>query len=130
MKKRQAIKNVKSVFCRFDMDIPEERAAWRILQYLSKEQDQGQNISYNTIIATAVAAYYGEDGELPMSNRQLLVHLTSAVQEGVGQAIRTHVTQPTAYPVPYFYQPSPTNLPVPQEEINQAAINFLDGFDQ
>lgn len=130
MKKRQAIKNVKSIFCRFDMDIPEERAAWRILQRLSKEQEQGQNISYNTIIATAIAAYYGEDGEFPMTNRQLLEHVISAVEEGFDQAIKTLAIQPSAYQPSYFYQPLPPNPTTPQEELNHAAINFLDGLEQ
>lgn len=32
MAKRQTIKNIKRVSCRFDMDVPEERRAWQILQ--------------------------------------------------------------------------------------------------
>ena len=36
MKKRQTIKNIKRVSCRFDMDIPEERRAWQILHDIRK----------------------------------------------------------------------------------------------
>lgn len=129
MKKRPVIKNVKSIFCRFDMDIPEERAAWRILQHLSKEQGQGLNISYNTIIATAISAYYGEKGEIPMTNRQLSEYISSAIYEGIGQATKAIAVQSSILQPSPFYQPISPSVLVPQEEINQAVLNFIDEFN-
>ncbi len=46
MKKRQTIKNVKRVSCRFDMDVPEERRAWQILQGNYQEPPDGKKQDY------------------------------------------------------------------------------------
>lgn len=46
MGKRQAIKNIKRVSCRFDMDVPEERRAWQILQGNYQEPPDGKKQDY------------------------------------------------------------------------------------
>ena len=56
--KRGIIKNIKPVFCRFDMDDEPERRAWQIIQKLSKGNGEGKNRSYNSIISEAVVGYY------------------------------------------------------------------------
>ena len=48
MKKRQTIKNIKRVSCRFDMDIPEERRAWQILQSNYQEPPDGKKQDYTS----------------------------------------------------------------------------------
>lgn len=58
MKKRQTIKNVKRVSCRFDMDVPEERRAWQILQGNYQEPPDGKKQDYTSIIAKAMTGYY------------------------------------------------------------------------
>ena len=53
---REVVKNIKPVFCRFDMDKDQERRAWQIIQKLSK--GEGKKQKYNDIIAKAVVEYY------------------------------------------------------------------------
>ncbi|MBD5450319.1 MAG: hypothetical protein HDR28_09270 [Lachnospiraceae bacterium] len=48
MKKRQTIKNIKRVSCRFDMDIPEEGRAWQILQSNYQEPPDGKKQDYTS----------------------------------------------------------------------------------
>ena len=40
---REVVKNIKPVFCRFDMDNEQERRAWQIIQKLSKGQEEGRS---------------------------------------------------------------------------------------
>lgn len=42
---REIVKNIKPVFCRFDMDNEQERRAWQIIQKLSK--GEGKKQKYN-----------------------------------------------------------------------------------
>ena len=85
--KRGIIKNIKPVFCRFDMDDEPERRAWQIIQKLSKGNGEGKNRSYNSIISEAVVGYYDE---VTMSHEE---------------------------------QAAPKT-----EELNEAALDFMDGF--
>ena len=63
---REVIKNIKPVFCRFDMDNDQERRAWQIIQKLSKGQENGKKQKYNDIIAKAVVEYYDRAEQMPM----------------------------------------------------------------
>ena len=67
---REIVKNIKPVFCRFDMDNEQERRAWQIIQKLSK--GEGKKQKYNDIIAKAVVEYYDRAGQMPMKNEELL----------------------------------------------------------
>ena len=57
-RKREVIKNIKPVFCRFDMDNEQERRAWQIIQKLNKGQEEDRKLSYNNIISQAITGYY------------------------------------------------------------------------
>lgn len=77
MGRREAVKNIKPVFCRFDMDNDQERRAWQIIQQLSKGQEKGKKQKYNDIIAKAVVEYYDRAGQMPMKNEELLERMGS-----------------------------------------------------
>ena len=64
MGKRQAIKNIKRVSCRFDMDVPEERRAWQILQGSYQEPPDGKKQDYR---------YYDREGK-KRRNKELSAH--------------------------------------------------------
>ena len=68
---REVVKNIKPVFCRFDMDNEQERRAWQIIQKLSKGQGEGKKQKYNDIIAKAVVEYYDRAGQMPMHNEEV-----------------------------------------------------------
>lgn len=75
MGKRQAIKNIKRVSCRFDMDVPEERRAWQILQGYYQEPPDGKKQDYTSIIAKAMIGYYDRKEETDLTNEELLAKI-------------------------------------------------------
>lgn len=78
---REVVKNIKPVFCRFDMDNDQERRAWQIIQKLSKGQEKGKKQKYNDIIAKAVVEYYDRADEMPMKNEELLEQIGELIDK-------------------------------------------------
>ncbi len=79
--KRGIIKNIKPVFCRFDMDDEPERRAWQIIQKLSKVRNgEGKNRSYNSIISEASVGYYDKSY---YSHEELLERLEEIIHKEV-----------------------------------------------
>lgn len=114
-RKREVIKNIKPVFCRFDMDNEQERRAWQIIQKLNKGQEEDRKLSYNNIISQAITGYYDK---VTMSHEELL--------EKVKEVIHSEVTTVLRMPLQMPYS-SPQNAQVDfeYEELNEAALSFL-----
>lgn len=93
--KRGIIKNIKPVFCRFDMDDEPERRAWQIIQKLSKGNGEGKNRSYNSIISEAVVGYYDK---VTMSHEELLERLEGIIHKEVAAIPGVPLQMPYPYP--------------------------------
>ena len=143
MKKRQTIKNSKRVSCRFDMDIPEERRAWQILQSNYQEPPDGKKQDYTSIIAKAMIGYYDRKEEMHLTNEELLTKLQESIQREAEEIKKNFSQIPFPMMYPYMSIPSPgmqnaTVQPEKQaqeqtqisqtEEINDAALDFMDSF--
>ena len=144
MKKRQTIKNIKRVSCRFDMDIPEERRAWQILQGNYQEPPDGKKQDYTSIIAKAMIGYYDRKEETHLTHEALLAKVQESIQREA-EEIKKNFSQ-TPFPMMYPYMPiaSPgmqnaaavqPEKQIPEqaytsqtEEINDAALDFMDSF--
>ena len=144
MKKRQTIKNIKRVSCRFDMDIPEERRAWQILQGNYQEPPDGKKQDYTSIIAKAMIGYYDRKEETHLTNEELLTKVQESIQREA-EEIKKNFTQ-TPFPMMYPYMPIPepgmqaaagqpekqaqeqTEIQQNEEIINDAALDFMDSF--
>ncbi len=123
--KRGIIKNIKPVFCRFDMDDEPERRAWQIIQKLSKGNGEGKNRSYNSIISEAVVGYYDK---VTMSHEELLEKLEEIIHKEMA-AIGVPVQIPYPYPAAQPRQTGQQEQAAPKtEELNEAALDFMDGF--
>lgn len=143
MKKRQTIKNIKRVSCRFDMDIPEERRAWQILQRYYQEPPDGKKQDYTSIIAKAMIGYFDRKEERHLTNEELLAKLQESIQREA-EEIKKYFTQapfPMMYPYMPIASPGMQNTvavqPEKQEQagtqqneeiINDAALDFMDSF--
>lgn len=124
--KRGIIKNIKPVFCRFDMDDEPERRAWQIIQKLSKGNGEGKNRSYNSIISEAVVGYYDK---VTMSHEELLERLEEIIHKEVAAILSVSVQMPYPYPVAQPRQAGQQEQAAPKtEELNEAALDFMDGF--
>ena len=145
MGKRQAIKNLQRVSCRFDMDVPEERRAWQILQGNYREPPDGKKQDYTSIIAKAMVGYFDREEEAHLTHEELL----AKIQEGIRQEaaeIKKCFPQ-TPYPMMYPYMPmampgmqaetvktgktgqAGEQIKTPEtEELNEAALDFMDSF--
>ena len=143
MKKRQTIKNIKRVSCRFDMDIPEERRAWQILQSNYQEPPDGKKQDYTSIISKAMIGYFDRKEETHLTNEELLAKLQESIQREA-EEIKKNFSQ-IQFPMMYPHMPitSPgmqTVVVQPEkqaqkqagiqqdEEINDAALDFMDSF--
>ena len=145
MGKRQAIKNIKRVSCRFDMDVPEERRAWQILQGNYQEPPDGKKQDYTSIIAKAMIGYYDRKEENHLTHEELLAKIQESIQREVAE-IKKNFPQ-TPYPMMYPYMPMAmpgmqaktakaekseqmeTQTKTPEtEELNEAALDFMDSF--
>ena len=137
---REVIKNIKPVFCRFDMDNEQERRAWQIIQKLSKGQEKGKKQKYNDIIAKAVVEYYDRANQMPMKNEELLERIEEIIERKMEKSQKEALQMPYLFPYPYPY-PSVMNAhpPVPAqqqqeeiqtktEELNETALSFMDGL--
>lgn len=139
---REVVKNIKPVFCRFDMDNEQERRAWQIIQKLSKGQGEGKKQKYNDIIAKAVVEYYDRAGQMPMRNEELLEKIEEIIDRKMDKFQKETPQIPYTFPYPYPYSyPAVTNAqpPVPaqqqqgeiqpkNEELNETALSFMDGL--
>lgn len=144
MGKRQAIKNIKRVSCRFDMDIPEERRAWQILQGNYQKPPDGKKQDYTSIIAKAMIGYYDRKEETHLTHEELLAKVQESIQREA-EEIKKNITQ-APFPMMYPYMPilSPGMQPAAiqtekqaqeqtgtqqnEEIINDAALDFMDSF--
>ena len=145
MGKRQAIKNIKRVSCRFDMDVPEERRAWQILQGNYEEPPDGKKQDYTSIIAKAMIGYYDRKEENHLTHEELLAKIQESIQREAAE-IKKSFSQ-TPYPMMYPYMPMAmpgmqaktakaekseqmeTQTKTPEtEELNEAALDFMDSF--
>lgn len=145
MGKRQAIKNIKRVSCRFDMDVPEERRAWQILQGNYQEPPEGKKQDYTSIIAKAMIGYYDRKEENHLTHEELLAKIQESIQREAAE-IKKSLPQ-TPYPMMYPYMPMAmpgmqtetvktekaeqveTQTKMPEtEELNEAALDFMDSF--
>lgn len=140
MSGREVVKNIKPVFCRFDMDNEQERRAWQIIQKLSKGQGEGKKQKYNDIIAKAVVEYYDRAGQMPMRNEELLERIEEIIDRKMDKSQKETPQMPYPFPYPYSY-PAVMNAqpPVPAqqqqgevqpktEELNETALSFMDGL--
>lgn len=143
MGKRQAIKNIKRVSCRFDMDVPEERRAWQILQGNYQEPPDGKKQDYTSIIAKAMIGYYGREEETDLTHEELLAKIQESIQKEAAEIKKSFPQTP--YPMMYPYMPMlgmqtevakaekpermETQTKMPEaEELNEAALDFMDSF--
>ena len=143
MKKRQTIKNIKRVSCRFDMDVPEERRAWQILQSNYQEPPDGKKQDYTSIIAKAMIGHYDRKEETHLTHEELLAKVQESIRREA-EEIKKSFPQ-TPFPMMYPYMPIPIpgmqtataqqeiqtqeQADTPQtEEINDAALDFMDSF--
>lgn len=145
MGKRQAIKNIKRVSCRFDMDVPEERRAWQILQGYYQEPPDGKKQDYTSIIAKAMIGYYDRKEKTDLTNEELLAKIQESIQREAAEIKKSFPQAP--YPMMYPYMPMAmpgmqtetvktekaeqmeTQTKTPEtEELNEAALDFMDSF--
>lgn len=145
MGKRQAIKNIKRVSCRFDMDVPEERRAWQILQGYYQEPPDGKKQDYTSIIAKAMIGYYDRKEENRLTHEELLAKMQESIQREAAEIKKSFPQTP--YPMMYPYMPMAmsgmqtevakaekpesmeTHTKMPEtEELNEAALDFMDSF--
>ncbi len=143
MKTRQTIKNIKRVSCRFDMDVPEERRAWQILQRRYEEPLDGKKQDYSSIIAEAMIGHYDRKEETHLTNEELLVKLQESIKRKA-EEIKKSFPQ-TPFPMMYPYMPitpgmqntavqsekqaqEQTVIHENEEIINDAALDFMDSF--
>lgn len=145
MGKRQAIKNIKRVSCRFDMDVPEERRAWQILQGNYQEPPDGKKQDYTSIIARAMIGYYDRKEETELTHEGLLTKIQESIQREAAEIKKSFPQTP--YPMMYPYMPMA--MPKMQaetakaekaaqmevqmetletEELNEVALDFMDSF--
>ena len=145
MGKRQAIKNIKRVSCRFDMDVPEERRAWQILQGNYREPPDGKKQDYTSIMAKAMIGYYDRKEENDLTNEELLAIIQESIQREAAEIKKCFPQTP--YPMMYPYMPmampgmqaeavktgktgqAGEQIKTPEtEELNEAALDFMDSF--
>ena len=144
MKTRQTIKNIKRVSCRFDMDVPEERRAWKILQRRYEEPSDGKKQDYSSIIAEAMIGHYDRKEETHLTNEELLAEVQECIKKEA-EEIKKSFPQPP-FPMMYPYMPiaaqgmqnaavqpekqaqERTETQKNEETINDAALDFMDSF--
>lgn len=142
MGKRQAIKNIKRVSCRFDMDVPEERRAWQILQGNYQEPLDGKKQDYTSIIAKAMVGYFDREEEAHLTHEELLAKIQEGIRQETAEIKKCFPLTP--YPMVYPYMPmampgmqeetvktgkTGQQIKTPEtEELNEAALDFMDSF--
>ena len=129
---------------RSDMDVPEERRAWQLLQGNYQEPPDGKKQDYTSIIAKAMIGHYDRKEEAYLTHEELLARMQESIQREA-EGIKKSLTQ-APFPMMYPYMPIP--LPGMQnavavqpekqtqeqtqisqtEEINDTALDFMDSF--
>ena len=131
--------------CRFDMDVPEERRAWQLLQGNYQEPPDGKKQDYTSIIAKAMIGHYDRKEESHLTHEELLAKVQESIQREA-EGIKKSFTQ-TPFPMMYPYMPIPSpgmqdaaavqpekqaqgqaGIQQNEETINDAALNFMDSF--
>lgn len=141
MKTRQTIKNIKRVSCCFDMDVPEERRAWQILQRRYEEPPDGKKQDYSSIIAEAMIGHYDRKEETNLTNEELLVKVQESIRKEAQEIKKSFPQLPFPMMYPYMpIAPGMQNAAVQTEKqeqkgiqqneeiINDAALDFMDSF--
>lgn len=141
MKTRQTIKNIKRVSCRFDMDVPEERRAWQILQRRYEEPPEGKKQDYSSIIAEAMIGHYDRKEETHLTNEELLAKMQESIKREAEEIKKCFPQSPFPMMYPYMSiapgiqnataQPekqAQTGIQQNEEVINDAALDFMDSF--
>lgn len=141
MKTRQTIKNIKRVSCRFDMDVPEERRAWQILQRRYEEPPDGKKQDYSSIIAEAMIGHYDRKEETHLTNEELLAKMQESIKREAEEIKKCFPQSPFPMMYPYMSiapgiqnataQPekqAQTGIQQNEEVINDAALDFMDSF--
>lgn len=143
MKTRQTIKNIKRVSCRFDMDVPEERRAWQILQGRYQEPPDGKKQDYSSIIAEAMIGHYDRKEETHLTNEELLAKVQESIKKESEEIKKSFPQSPFLMMYPYMAiapgiqnataQPEKqaqeqTGIQQNEEVINDAALDFMDSF--
>ena len=143
MKTRQTIKNIKRVSCRFDMDVPEERRAWQILQGRYQEPPDGKKQDYSSIIAEAMIGHYDRKEETHLTNEELLAKVQESIKREAEEIKKSFPQTPIPMMYPYMpITPEMKNVAVQPEKqvqeqtetqqneeiINDAALDFMDSF--
>ncbi|MBO5055393.1 MAG: hypothetical protein J6C64_03430 [Lachnospiraceae bacterium] len=133
-KKRETIKNIKRVSCRFDMDVPEERRAWQILQSLYQQPPEGKKQDYTSIIAKAMIGHYDRKEEVHLTHEELLARVQESIHREM-EEIKKRLANTSTYPIVYPYMPQMPGMTVqaekqtpPDGELNEAALDFMDSF--
>lgn len=143
MKTRQTIKNIKRVSCRFDMDVPEERRAWQILQARYQQPSDGKKQDYSSIIAEAMIGHYDRKEDTRLTNEELFAKMQESIRMEA-EEIKKSFPQ-TPFPMMYPYMPitpgiqnvaaqpekqaqEQTGIQQNEEIINDAALDFMDSF--
>ena len=143
MKTRQTIKNIKRVSCRFDMDVPEERRAWQILQGRYQQPPDGKKQDYSSIIAEAMIGHYDRKEETHLTNEELLAKVQESIKREAEEIKKSFPLTP--FPMMYPYMPitpgmqnvavqpekqaqEQTETQQNEEIINDAALDFMDSF--
>lgn len=135
---REIVKNIKPVFCRFDMDNEQERRAWQIIQKLSK--GEGKKQKYNDIIAKALVEYYDRADQMPMKNEELLERIGELIDKKMEKSQKETLQMSYPFPYPYPYpavmgaqppvltQQQQEEIQTKTEELNETALSFMDGL--
>jgi len=141
MGKRQAIKNIKRVSCRFDMDVPEERRAWQILHGHYREPPDGKNKDYTSLIPKEMDGYFDREEEAHLTHEELLAKIHEGIRQEAAEIKKCFPQTP--YPMMYPYMPgmqaetvktgktgqAGEQIKTPEtEELNEAALDFMDSF--
>ena len=137
---REVVKNIKPVFCRFDMDNDQDRRAWQIIQKLSKGQEKGKKQKYNDIIAKALVEYYDRADQMPMKNEELLERIGELIDKKMEKSQKETLQMSYPFPYPYPYpavmgaqppllaQQQQEQIQTKTEELNETALSFMDGL--
>ena len=137
---REVVKNIKPVFCRFDMDNDQERRAWQIIQKLSKGQEKGKKQKYNDIIAKALVEYYDRADQMPMKNEELLERIGELIDKKMEKSQKETLQMSYPFPYPYPYpavmgaqppvlaQQQQEEIQPNTEELHETALSFMAGL--
>ena len=129
--------------CRFDMDVPEERRAWQILQGRYEKPPDGKKQDYSSIIAEAMIGHYDRKEEMHLTNEELLAKVQESIKKEAEEIKKSFPQSPFPMMYPYMSMtPGMQNAAIQpekqiqeqtgtlqnEETINDAALDFMDSF--